>query len=295
MGKLPPGPALLAVFPLMAAPDAARGGRTWCSPACATPRARSRWGAGVRGRRRRRQRAPRLRRRAWRCPAVSDGFVAGTAIPSKKKAPETDLEAATILGDRALWLTSHGRNSQGKPQPSRLRLFATTGGSGSPLRLIGQPYTHLLDDLLRAPALASFGLQAAAQKAPKEPGGSNIEGMTAQPDGRSVIIGFRNPVPQGKALVLPLLNPLEMLDGQSGQVRCPPAAGSRRAEHSLDLVLARSLPADRRRHRRRDHLEAVHLGRQVGPPSSGDFGGPGRLQSRSVRLVRGSLGGSAPQ
>jgi Protein of unknown function (DUF3616) len=142
-------------------------------------------------------------------------------LPSKKKAPETDLEAATLLGDRALWLTSHGRNSKGKPQPSRLRLFATTGGDGSPLQVVGKPYTQLLDDLLRAPALANFGLQAASQKAPKQPGGLNIEGMTARPDGRSVIIGFRNPVPQAKALVVPLLNPLQMLEGQPAKLGTP--------------------------------------------------------------------------
>jgi hypothetical protein len=138
-------------------------------------------------------------------------------LSGKKKVPETDLEAATRLGDRALWLTSHGRNSQGKPQPSRLRLFGTIGGNGSPLRVVGKPYSHLLDDLLRAPALARFDLQAASQKAPKQPGGLNIEGMTARPDGRSVIIGFRNPVPRGRALVLPLLNPLEVLDGRPAE------------------------------------------------------------------------------
>ena len=141
-------------------------------------------------------------------------------LPSKKKAPETDLEAATLLGDRALWLTSHGRNSKGKPQSSRLRLFATTAGV-SP-RLVGKPYSQLLEDLLQAPALARFGLQAASEKAPKQPGALNIEGMTARPDGRSVVIGFRNPVPRGKALVVPLLNPLEMIDaGQAARLGEP--------------------------------------------------------------------------
>jgi hypothetical protein len=152
-------------------------------------------------------------------PLSATDLSADLQLPSKKKAPETDLEAATNLGDRALWLTSHGRNSKGKPQPSRLRLFATTGDTTP--RLVGTPYTHLLDDLLKAPALARYGLQAASQKAPKQPGALNIEGMTARPDGRSVIIGFRNPLPQGKAIVLPLLNPLEMIEGQSGKLGPP--------------------------------------------------------------------------
>jgi hypothetical protein len=36
-----------------------------------------------------------------------------------------------------------------------------------------------------------------------------------------VIIGFRNPVPQGKALVLPLLNPLAMIEGRSARIGAP--------------------------------------------------------------------------
>jgi hypothetical protein len=64
-------------------------------------------------------------------------------------------------------------------------------------------------------------LSGAAEKAPKDRGGLNIEGMTARPDGRSVIIGFRNPVPRGKALVLPLLNPLEMIEGRSARMGAP--------------------------------------------------------------------------
>ena len=69
--------------------------------------------------------------------------------------------------------------------------------------------------------LASFGLRQAAERAPKEPGGLNIEGMTARPDGHSVVIGFRNPVPRGRALLLPLLNPLEMIQGQAAQLGTP--------------------------------------------------------------------------
>jgi hypothetical protein len=138
-------------------------------------------------------------------------------LPAKKKAgkkqPETDLEAATRLGDRALWLTSHGRNSKGKPQPSRLRFFATTAPADGAPAIAGKPYTHLLDDLLAAPPLARFGLAEAATLPPKQPGGLSIEGMTARPDGRSVLIGFRNPVPEGRALLVPLLNPLELPQG----------------------------------------------------------------------------------
>ena len=137
-------------------------------------------------------------------------------LPLKgKKHPkprELDLEAATRIGDRAYWLTSHGRNSKGEVAPERLRLFATTLGADGDLRLIGTPYEHLVDDLLAVPALAAFDLAGAAALAPKAPGGLNIEGLTALPDGR-VLLAFRSPIPGGRALVVPIENLAELVDG----------------------------------------------------------------------------------
>jgi hypothetical protein len=131
-------------------------------------------------------------------------------LPTKKKPPEADIEAATGLGSLSFWLTSHGRNSAGKKQPSRLRFFATEETDAGP-KVVGHPYSHLLDDLLADARLAPFGLTEAEALAPKSPGGLNIEGMTAMADGRSLLIGFRSPVPQGKALVVPVLNPTEVV------------------------------------------------------------------------------------
>lgn len=129
----------------------------------------------------------------------------------RPKHPETDLEAATRLGDRALWITSHGRSSKGKERPERLRMFATT--TAEPIAVSGKPHAGLLEDLLAEPRLAAFGLREAAQLAPKDPGGFNIEGMTATPGG-GVIIGFRNPLHQGRALIVPLENPLAVIAGE---------------------------------------------------------------------------------
>jgi hypothetical protein len=83
---------------------------------------------------------------------------------------------------------------------------------------VGRPYTRLLEELLTAPQLASFGLSEASTRAPKERGGLNIEGMTAMPDGSSLLIGFRSPKPEGKALLVPLLNPKELVE-QGGAAR----------------------------------------------------------------------------
>jgi hypothetical protein len=141
------------------------------------------------------------------------------ALPEKRgrkrarKPPETDIEGATRLGDRAVWITSHGRNSKGKPRPERLRFFATDIPSDEkPIRLVGAPYAELLDDLIADARIARFELAHAATIAPKAPGGLNIEGLTSTPDGH-LLIGFRNPTPGNRALVVPLLNPDEIFAG----------------------------------------------------------------------------------
>jgi hypothetical protein len=49
--------------------------------------------------------------------------------------------------------------------------------------------------------------------APKHFGGLNIEGMCAGSNG-SLFIAFRTPVPHGKALIVPLLNPDKVIHGK---------------------------------------------------------------------------------
>jgi hypothetical protein len=141
--------------------------------------------------------------------------VKGSKKPNAKPKPppETDLEAATRIGDRAYWITSHARKRSGKSAPERLRFFATSAPSdGSLLAVVGKPYERLLDDLLADPRLERFGLARAAALAPTEPGGFNIEGMTARSEG-GVWLGLRNPMPDGKAMIVPLLNPEELVSG----------------------------------------------------------------------------------
>jgi hypothetical protein len=125
--------------------------------------------------------------------------------------PETDLEAATTVGDKAVWISSHARSSSGNESPARLRMFATTV-SGTPV-LHGHAYTHLREDLVTDARFEKFNLRDAITRAPAAPGGFNIEGMTATPDG-GVIIGLRNPVSEGRAIIVPLTNPLEVVEGK---------------------------------------------------------------------------------
>lgn len=133
-----------------------------------------------------------------------------------KKKPEADIEGSAVVGDRVFWITSHGRNAKGKDAPNRERFFATTftvTNDSVKMVPVGKPYPSLLDDLVREPKLARFNLAAASQRAPKEPGALNIEGLTSTPDGH-LLIGFRNPIPQGKALLVPLLNANEVILGR---------------------------------------------------------------------------------
>jgi hypothetical protein len=137
------------------------------------------------------------------------------------KAPELDIEAATRVGDLAFWITSHGRNSSGKLKPERFRFFATTAPrEGQTLEVVGTPYERLLPDLLADARFASFDLQGASELAPKDRGGLNIEGLSERAGG-GVLIGFRNPTPNEKALLIGLLNPEEVVHGKSARFSDP--------------------------------------------------------------------------
>jgi hypothetical protein len=138
-----------------------------------------------------------------------------------KPPPEVDIEAATRIGDLALWLTSHARASSGKPKPERSRMFATTARDRpSGIELVGGFYQNLLADLLADPRYAAFNLAEAAERAPKDAGGLNIEGLTER-QGGGVFIGFRNPIPAGKALLAVLENPLEVIRGRPARLGAP--------------------------------------------------------------------------
>jgi hypothetical protein len=140
--------------------------------------------------------------------------------------PEADIEAAARVGQRIYWITSHGRNKDGKLRPNRYRFFATdllVENKNAKLRPSGKPYKNLVDELLKTPASRKLGLDKATRfgiklkkkdrekLAPKKEG-LNIEGLCASPDGKILYIGFRNPRPmdkrtgRAKAIVIPLLN-----------------------------------------------------------------------------------------
>lgn len=138
---------------------------------------------------------------------------------------ESDLEAGTRIGDRIYWIGSMSRDGSGRPAPARDRFFATDiehGATPPKLRPVGDAPARLRDAIISSAAGREWQLAQAAAKAPEAPGGLNIEGLTHTADG-ALLIGFRNPLRAGKALVLPLLNPADVVAGQAP--RFGPAIG----------------------------------------------------------------------
>lgn len=165
----------------------------------------------------------RVYRRDQSGPAVQ-AFQTGAFLHVDPRRPESDIEGAARVGDRIYWITSHGRNRQGEVRESRHRFFATTTKVTEQgrveLRALGRPYARLLNDLITDARFAKFRLGAAALLAPKEPGGLNIEGLCATPEGE-LLIGFRNPIPGERALIVPLKNPGELLEGKPARFGDP--------------------------------------------------------------------------
>lgn len=128
---------------------------------------------------------------------------------------EADFEGAARIGDTTFWIGSHGRNSSGDWRPDRQRLVAfrvvsKEGKEG--LELVGHPVRSLLEELIAEPKLSSLGLRTAANQTP-DLGGLNIEGLAEGAD-RSLVLGLRGPLHEGKAVLIPLLNPFEMIEGK---------------------------------------------------------------------------------
>jgi hypothetical protein len=134
---------------------------------------------------------------------------------------ESDLEGAATIGNRIYWISSHGRNKDGEVQARRHRFFATEirPGQSPSVAVIGTPYKNLLKDMLEIDALKAR-LSAAEPLAPEAPGGLNIEGLAATSDGK-LLIGFRNPLPQDRALIVPLENPSEVVEGKKAKFGAP--------------------------------------------------------------------------
>jgi len=161
------------------------------------------------------------------------------AIRPGSKNEEADLEGAAAIGDTTYWITSHGRNKNGKYRANRHRFLALIVKPSSPkgeLRHVGVTYRNLLKDLMDYDAHYGLGLHEASRLdslnrkkkiakmrhlAPKATG-TNIEGLCRNKNGQGLLIGFRNPRPAGKALLVPMQNPQDVLLKSSKPIFAPP-------------------------------------------------------------------------
>jgi hypothetical protein len=150
---------------------------------------------------------------------------------------EADIEGATMLDDTVYWITSHGRNTDGKMRPNRYRFFAVkvkVQNQNITIEPVGSPCRTLVHSLLKAENLRHLGLDQATRfdaknltkqqlknLAPKE-NGLNIEALCASADGNTIYIGFRNPRPDSKAIVVPLNNPQQVIEKQQPPIFADP-------------------------------------------------------------------------
>lgn len=153
-------------------------------------------------------------------------FGEGRVKHGKKQPAELDLEAATVFKDRIVWISSHGRDGDGRVDRDRFQLFAShrlmpeAGSANVELKV---SFHGLLDAVLAQtneqyrPLRKAIGnlKQPDPALAPKE-GGFNIEGMTVDRDGATLLIGLRNPLVEGRrAALLKVANAEDLLNGSS--------------------------------------------------------------------------------
>jgi hypothetical protein len=137
-------------------------------------------------------------------PAVGQGEIPARAIaPVNDGHPELDLEASARIGPLVYW-----------------RAGADGKGLTVTVEPVGRPYSTLIEDLAADPRYGRFDLEAAARRPAKARGGLNIEGLAATPNG-ALLIGFRNPLPEEKALLAPLTNPNAVMAGEKARFGDP--------------------------------------------------------------------------
>ena len=173
-----------------------------------------------------------------------------SAVTRKGNPRELDLEGAARLDGKIYLIGSHGRSRKtGKRRPTRQRLFAITlvhdnEAKRVTVELAGEPYTSLIADMIahygEDSSLDWLDLESAATRAPGDPGGLNIEGLSATADDSGLLIGMGNPLgPDDRAILIPLTNPEETMNGKPAVFDEPLTVDlSGRGIRSIDYVEA---------------------------------------------------------
>ncbi|MDD5578903.1 MAG: DUF3616 domain-containing protein [Methylobacter sp.] len=147
---------------------------------------------------------------------------------------EMDLEGAADVDGTLFLIGSHSANHEGSIKPVRQRLFAVQITPDSNRHFIASPagiiYTRLIADLEQDSRFDAYQFNKAKNLPPRTIGGLNIEGLAATTE-KGLMIGFRNPLSggkihngrliKGKALLIPLLNPFEIISGSLARLGNP--------------------------------------------------------------------------
>lgn len=150
-------------------------------------------------------------------------FDMSSLIQADLRHPESDFEGAARLGETVYWISSHSLSRGGKERAGRGRFFATKflrAGGGWKVELVGIPRADLLEYLTTDPDIASLKLAEAATRSPKEKDALNIEGLCATPEGY-LLVGFRNPIRGGQAVLVSLRNPAAYVGGAAPEFGPP--------------------------------------------------------------------------
>ena len=118
-----------------------------------------------------------------------------------------DLEGAAVAPDGRIYLmTSFSRKPSGRIDENRDKLASFTLQGTE----VNQPVVR--SDLRAALAALSPELAKASDyKVSESPAGLNIEGLVYDKAKERLLVGFRSPIVGGKALVVPLENPLDVV------------------------------------------------------------------------------------
>lgn len=120
------------------------------------------------------------------------------------RAKPDDLEGLSMDAEGHIYaITSHSRDSKGARQPSREQLlrFRIVGDDVVDLKV----YTGLIEQLQRSPVLQ----QALSQHTDQLVNFShiNIEGLNFDQQGQRLLLGFREPLVDGKSMIVKISNP----------------------------------------------------------------------------------------
>lgn len=141
-----------------------------------------------------------------------------------KQNAESDIEGLARIGATIYAVGSHSRSKAGKKRKERRRFFAlrySWQDGEIRLRPHGQPYDKLVEDFEESPLLREVDFERAKRKAGDRRDGLNIEGLVSTPKG-GLLIGFRAPLLGKEALLVPLLNPAEVIAAQARPHFGPP-------------------------------------------------------------------------